>query len=251
MSKRQKPDQEQFKSLAKDFHDLVINKQALRTATENFFNNLLDEMTLGIIFDIHRKCKIKAYDLDVDDSCDEDNSGDTDIFLQHNLKKTQECICPYCDRAVAATRFASHLECCMGMGRVSRSRNASRRVASSSKDRDNSYGGIPSDDDDDIDWNSTDRRKKKKDKNGKKKNRGAAKKLIDLDPIEPVNVDIEGDDDELTNLRDILHLQDHSNSTSPADSASSSGSTKKKDKAKNKKSSKKDRISPSSSLSVE
>lgn len=69
--------------------------------------------------------------------------------------------------------------------------------------------------------------------------------------VEQVNVDVEGDDDDLTNLRDILHLQDHSNSTSPADSASSSGSTKKKEKLKCKKSGKRDRSSPGSNLSME
>lgn len=173
MSKRQKPDQKQlFNSLAKDFHELVSNKQLLRTSVENFLNNLVDEMTLGIIFDLHRKYKTNAYDLEVDDSCEEDDSGDMDIFSQYNLKKIQDCNCPNCDRAVAATRFAPHLEACMGMGR-SRSRNASRRVANNSNDRDNSYGGIPSDDDDDVDWNSGDRRKKKKEKNGSKKNRGS------------------------------------------------------------------------------
>lgn len=173
MSKRQKPDQKQlFSSLAKDFHELVSNKQLLRTSVENFLNNLVDEMTLGIIFDLHRKYKTNAYDLEVDDSCEEDDSGDMDIFSQYNLKKNQDCNCPICERAVVAARFAPHLATCMGMGRINRSRNASRRVAHNSTDRDNSYGGIPSDDDDDIDWNSGDRRKKKKEKNGGKKNRG-------------------------------------------------------------------------------
>lgn len=55
------------------------------------------------------------------------------------------------------------------MGR-SRSRNASRRVANNSRERENSsYTGVPSDDDDDLYWNSGDKRKKKKDRNGNKK----------------------------------------------------------------------------------
>ncbi|XP_023016504.1 SAGA-associated factor 11 homolog [Leptinotarsa decemlineata] len=247
MSKKQKPDHKQvLTNLAKDLHELVSDKQKLRASVDNFLNNLIDELTLGIIFDQHRKYKTNAYDLDVADGCEEVESSEIDIFGQFNLKKTQDCVCPNCDRAVAATRFAPHLETCMGMGRVSRSRNATRRVASCSKDN-SSYGGLPSDDDDDGDWSSVERRKKKKDKNGSKK-RGTPKKNFEPEVVDPVNVDIEGDDDDLTNLRDILHLQDHSNSTSPADSASSSGSTKKRDKPKNKKNNKRDRGSPTPSL---
>lgn len=181
MSKRHKPEKLLFNNLAKDFHELVSNQQALRTSVENFLNNIIDELTLGIIFDLHRKYKTNAYDLDVDESCDE-GYADLESLSQHKLKKPQDCVCPNCDRAVAATHFAPHLEACMGMGRTSRLRNAARRVASNSKDRENSaYGGIASDDDDDddADWGSRDRRKKKKDKKkGSKKNRGEIKTLF-------------------------------------------------------------------------
>lgn len=41
-------------------------------------------------------------------------------------KVSQECICPKCNRSIAATRFAPHLEKCMGMGRAaSRAREVS------------------------------------------------------------------------------------------------------------------------------
>ncbi len=46
--------------------------------------------------------------------------------MQNLLK--YECACPNCGRNLAATRFAPHLEKCMGMGRNS-SRVASRRIA--------------------------------------------------------------------------------------------------------------------------
>ena len=49
------------------------------------------------------------------------------------LKKQPECTCPNCQRNLAASRFAPHLEKCMGMGRNS-SRLASRRLATSGKD---------------------------------------------------------------------------------------------------------------------
>lgn len=173
MSKRQKTDKQLFNNFAKDFHELVTNKQSLRTSVEHFLNNVIDEITLGIIFDQHRKYKTNAYDLEIDENCDE-GYGNLDLLGQHKLKKRLNCICPACKREHAATRFASHLRTCMGMGRQSRSCNASKRAVSSSKDRENSssYGAAVSDDDDDPDWGSGDQRKKKKDKNRNRSSRG-------------------------------------------------------------------------------
>ena len=37
-----------------------------------------------------------------------------DIFGQELKKSTLECVCPNCDRPMAASRFAPHLEKCMG-----------------------------------------------------------------------------------------------------------------------------------------
>ena len=55
------------------------------------------------------------------------NSPGLDIFGQSRyIKKQYECVCPNCQRTLAASRFAPHLEKCMGMGRIS-SRIASRR----------------------------------------------------------------------------------------------------------------------------
>lgn len=84
------------------------------------------------------------------------------------MKKSQECNCPNCDRGVAACRFATHLEKCMGMGRNS-SRIASRRIANNSKDL-STFSGVISDDDDDVDWSlNNDKRKRRKDRNGMKR----------------------------------------------------------------------------------
>lgn len=49
-----------------------------------------------------------------------------DVFGNLPAKKQLECVCPECKRNLAASRFAPHLEKCMGMGRNS-SRIASRR----------------------------------------------------------------------------------------------------------------------------
>lgn len=52
-----------------------------------------------------------------------------DIFGQvYNQWKNKECVCPNCNRSIAASRFAPHLEKCLGMGRNS-SRIANRRSA--------------------------------------------------------------------------------------------------------------------------
>ncbi|KAI4469232.1 ataxin-7-like protein 3 [Holotrichia oblita] len=241
----------------KEFHEIVNNKEILKRTTEKFLNNLIDDLTLGIIFDAHRKFKTKAFNLDRDTSPAEaeETPSNIDIFGQHNMKKTQECVCPNCDRAVAASRFAPHLESCMGMGRF-RSRNV-RRVVNNNKDRDNSsYTGIASDDEDDADWNSGDKRsRKKKERNGAKKGKvcnglGTPKKNSENDCMD--TVDIEGDEDgDLASLRDIL--QDHSNGSSPVDSTTSSNSstTKKREKNKNKKNHKRDRTSPNVNSNVD
>lgn len=56
-----------------------------------------------------------------------------DIFGQvYNQWKNKECVCPNCSRSIAASRFAPHLEKCLGMGRNS-SRIANRRCSSSHK----------------------------------------------------------------------------------------------------------------------
>lgn len=53
-----------------------------------------------------------------------------DVFGQvYNQWKNKECVCPNCSRSIAASRFAPHLEKCLGMGRNS-SRIANRRYES-------------------------------------------------------------------------------------------------------------------------
>lgn len=37
-----------------------------------------------------------------------------DVFGATNTKKAVDCTCPNCDRPVASSRFAPHLEKCMG-----------------------------------------------------------------------------------------------------------------------------------------
>lgn len=90
------------------------------------------------------------------------------MFGQVPLKKQYECICPNCQRNLAASRFAPHLEKCMGMGRNS-SRIASKRIANSTV-KNNMNDSDVEEYDNDADWNyycnDNKKNKRKKEKNG-------------------------------------------------------------------------------------
>ncbi|XP_064597222.1 ataxin-7-like protein 3 [Liolophura sinensis] len=118
----------------------------------DIMNELIDEVSLGLCFEVHRSCKMGTLFLDETDPQSErqhaivDKQG-VDVFGHVPSKKQFECVCPNCQRNLAASRFAPHLEKCMGMGRNS-SRIASRRIANVGK-RDSDDSG---DDDNDSDW---------------------------------------------------------------------------------------------------
>lgn len=293
-----------------EFKRLCGNPAELKVASGKLLEYMIDELTLELIFETHRAVKVGLRET-VDEAYNEEEfivSSSTDNEKQQAVKKAQDCTCPICNRVVFASRFAPHLEKCMGMGRK-RSRNASRMVTNNNnKERETSYGGLASDDEDDADWNSGDKRKRKKNNSRMKKSKNSPKKngeyatsdipymnyenmseeekktllmkycgvvsehtkkicsrslrcalhsdekrralrtavICDTEQTELVNVDIEGDDDVDSNLRELL--QDNSNTSSPADSASnsnSSTSSKKRDKSsKNSKNKKKERSSP-------
>lgn len=99
------------------------------------------------------------------------NTPDANIFGDKNNKKPIDCHCPNCQTKVAASRFAPHLEKCMGMGRNS-SRIASRRIANA-RESISTMSMHMSDDDDDMEWAGEKRRKKipsGRSNNGSKKN---------------------------------------------------------------------------------
>lgn len=97
-----------------------------------------------------------------------------DVFGAAAAKTAESIICPNCNRLVSASRFAPHLEKCMGMGRAM-GRKASRRIGSKLKNEGSIYGSSCisiSDDEDDSDWQG-ERKKKKLNSirsNGNKKN---------------------------------------------------------------------------------
>ncbi|EDO45909.1 predicted protein [Nematostella vectensis] len=125
---------------------------------------IIDDVILSLCFDVHRSIKLGTFNIeDVDDEVIKQyevvDSEGLDVFGQVPLKKPVDCICPNCQRNMAASRFAPHLEKCMGMGRNS-SRIASRRLATGKmmdEDEEDVYF------DDDWTWN-TDRKPGKKNK---------------------------------------------------------------------------------------
>lgn len=148
--------------LLNEFQAYMSDPEIREKAANYLLESLVDEAILGVVFETHHAyktgscaaiegqpedCKpFKIVDL-----------PDVDVFGSSNSKKAIECTCPNCNRQVAASRFAPHLEKCMGMGRNS-SRIASRRIANT-RDGGN-YFGADEDDEDDADWSGEKRKKK-------------------------------------------------------------------------------------------
>ncbi|GFR65490.1 SAGA-associated factor 11 homolog [Elysia marginata] len=126
-----------------------------KAVLDTVIEELIDEVSLGLCFEIHRACKVGSLFL----SSFDDTASDTeyaiidrpgvDVLGQVPSKKSYECVCPNCQRHLAASRFAPHLEKCMGMGRNS-SRIASRRIANNQKHGSEESG---QEDENDNDWN--------------------------------------------------------------------------------------------------
>ncbi|UYV78519.1 ATXN7L3 [Cordylochernes scorpioides] len=137
------------------------------------FNDLRDEVILGLGFDVHRAVKLGFFYLDEPSKDNQkyeivDEIG-KDVFGQVPLKKQFECVCPNCERNLAASRFAPHLEKCLGMGRNS-SRIASKRIANTGKAECSDIDDF----DNDQDWNYVNDRKqtkRKRDKNSPRRTR--------------------------------------------------------------------------------
>ena len=122
-----------------------ISNAEMETMSKQIYDEILDELVLGVGFDVHRSVKTGMFAIletesskskNLDQDFNQSTNLGIDVFGQviqtmvgvPALKKQPECICPNCQRNLAASRFAPHLEKCMGMGRNS-SRIASRRLA--------------------------------------------------------------------------------------------------------------------------
>uniref|UniRef100_A0A182QGN2 SAGA-associated factor 11 homolog n=1 Tax=Anopheles farauti TaxID=69004 RepID=A0A182QGN2_9DIPT len=162
--------------LIREFRRFMSDPETREKAANYLYESLVDETILGIAYEVHHAFKTgsgAAVEGEPEDSKPYTivDQPDTDVFGSSNTKKAIDCHCPNCNRIVAASRFAPHLEKCMGMGRNS-SRIASRRIANTRDAGTGNYFGGDEDDEDDADW-SGEKRKKKISQvrtNGSKKN---------------------------------------------------------------------------------
>ncbi|XP_075894589.1 ataxin-7-like protein 3 isoform X2 [Nelusetta ayraudi] len=147
----------------------------LEALVHDIYSELVDDACLGLCFEVHRAVKQGYFFLDETDqeSMKEfeivDQPG-LDIFGQvYNQWKNKECECPNCKRLIAASRFAPHLEKCLGMGRNS-SRIANRRLASNNNLSKSESDQEDNDDLNDNDWSYGAEKKAKKRKSDKNQN---------------------------------------------------------------------------------
>ncbi|KAM6450412.1 ataxin-7-like protein 3 isoform 1-T2 [Liasis olivaceus] len=152
-----------------------LDNSKLEALAHDIYTDLIEDTCLGLCFEVHRAVKCGYFFLD---DTDPDSMKDfeivdqpgLDIFGQvYNQWKTKECVCPNCSRSIAASRFAPHLEKCLGMGRNS-SRIANRRIASSNNMNKSESDQEDNDDINDNDWSYGSEKKAKKRKSDKNPN---------------------------------------------------------------------------------
>ncbi|XP_044037325.1 ataxin-7-like protein 3 isoform X1 [Siniperca chuatsi] len=155
----------------------------LEALVHDIYSELVEDACLGLCFEVHRAVKQGYFFLDETDqeSMKEfeivDQPG-VDIFGQvYNQWKNKECECPNCKRLIAASRFAPHLEKCLGMGRNS-SRIANRRLASNNNMSKSESDQEDNDDLNDNDWSYGAEKKAKKRKSDKNQNSPRRSKSI-------------------------------------------------------------------------
>uniref|UniRef100_A0A4W5R6F6 Ataxin-7-like protein 3 n=1 Tax=Hucho hucho TaxID=62062 RepID=A0A4W5R6F6_9TELE len=159
-----------------DMSLLGLDNTKLEALAQDIYSDLVEDSCLGLCFEVHRAVKQGYFFLD---DTDQESMKDfeivdqpgVDIFGQvYNQWKNKECVCPNCNRSIAASRFAPHLEKCLGMGRNS-SRIANRRIASSNNMNNKSESDQEDNDDvNDNDWSYGSEKKAKKRKSDKNPN---------------------------------------------------------------------------------
>ncbi|KAM6108067.1 LOW QUALITY PROTEIN: ataxin-7-like protein 3 [Pterocles gutturalis] len=151
-----------------------LDNSKLEAIAHEIYTDLVEDACL-VCFEVHRAVKCGYFFLD---DTDPDSTKDfeivdqpgVDIFGQvYNQWKNKECVCPNCSRSIAASRFAPHLEKCLGMGRNS-SRIANRRIASSNNMNKSESDQEDNDDINDNDWSYGSEKKAKKRKSDKNPN---------------------------------------------------------------------------------
>ncbi|XP_051570753.1 ataxin-7-like protein 3 isoform X2 [Myxocyprinus asiaticus] len=152
-----------------------LDNTKLEALAHDVYSDLVEDACLGLCFEVHRAVKQGYFFLD---ETDQESMKDfeivdqpgVDIFGQvYNQWKNKECVCPNCSRSIAASRFAPHLEKCLGMGRNS-SRIANRRIANSNNTSKSESDQEDNDDINDNDWSYGSEKKAKKRKSEKNPN---------------------------------------------------------------------------------
>lgn len=105
--------------LLSEFCKHMSDPKNVDIAANYLYQSLLDESILGVVFEVHHL--IKSGMLDALEGEPEDSKEfaivdlpDLDVFGSTVGKKAIDCTCPNCDRLVSTSRFAPHLEKCMG-----------------------------------------------------------------------------------------------------------------------------------------
>lgn len=105
--------------LKREFRRFMSDPETREKAANYLYESLVDETILGIAYEVHHANKTgsgAAVEGEPEDSKPYTivDQPDTDVFGSSNTKKAIDCHCPNCNRIVAASRFAPHLEKCMG-----------------------------------------------------------------------------------------------------------------------------------------
>lgn len=117
-----KPESVEFNSeeeLIAEFRKCMRDPAQKEAAINYLYESVLDETILGVVFEVHFALKtgiMMALEGEPEDSKPFSivNQPDIDVFGANSNKIAMDCTCPKCERAVAASRFAPHLEKCMG-----------------------------------------------------------------------------------------------------------------------------------------
>ncbi|XP_023992077.1 ataxin-7-like protein 3 isoform X4 [Salvelinus sp. IW2-2015] len=150
-----------------------LDNSKLEGVAQDILSDLVEDACLGLCFEVHRAVKQGYFFLeDTDQETMRDfeivDQPGVDVFGQvYNQWKNKECVCPNCSRSIAASRFAPHLEKCLGMGRNS-SRIANRRIVTGNNTNNKSESDQEDNDDvNDNDWSYGAEKKAKKRKSDK------------------------------------------------------------------------------------
>lgn len=105
--------------LIAEFRKCMRDPEQKEAAIQYLYESVLDETILGVVFEVHFAVKtgiLAALEGEPEDPKPFSivSQPDFDVFGANSTKIAMDCTCPKCERAVAASRFAPHLEKCMG-----------------------------------------------------------------------------------------------------------------------------------------